>query len=176
MFTTSGGSGTVRSAASDFSATDLIEVVRALADVKLAALQIDVDPSQARATRMPRKPVKIAVSSIGRQRPVRRGDDGADLVRRRDVDADLELTLPLVGARYLAPPMRAQVAHDVLSDQPALLSIGQDRRRAYCAACAPSPASDPCVARPRTRAPSARDSCESFTAPISGTMCRATCC
>ena len=106
-------------------AADGVEVVGALAHVELAALQIDVDPAQ---------PAQLGCAQAGedrgqQQRPpasVERGDDGADFVGRGDVDADLELALPLVGARFLASAMRAQGAHDVLSDKAALLGVGQD--------------------------------------------------
>ena len=99
-----------------------------------------------------------------------------DLVGRRDVDADLELALRRLSARASLPRRRrAQAAHDVLATRP---------RSCASARMAPS---EPTTLRTiagersaRSRSSKARTSgtvsCESFTAPISGTMCRSTCC
>ena len=77
--------------------------------------------------------MKIAVSSSGRQRAAssiagERGDDGAHLVRRRDVDADLELAVAAaLDARVLAAAGGPQRAHDVLRHEAALLRVGNER-------------------------------------------------
>ena len=55
------------------------------------------------------------------------GDDGLDLVRRRDVHADLQApVLPPLGAPFPAASFVAQAMHDVLRDEAALLGVGED--------------------------------------------------
>ena len=75
-----------------------------------------------------RKPVKIAVNKQRSPAPVEMRDEGADFFGAGDIDADLQpafltaLGLPFLAAR----PARAQGAHDILSDKPTFLGIGQD--------------------------------------------------
>src|SRR5215472_9345290 len=105
---------------------DLAVAVSALAHVKLNALEVDVLPPQ---------PAKLRGAQAGEdrgqeQRPPARGvgddgegvDDGAYLGGRRDVDADLELAVALAAA---LTTVLAQRVDDVLSDEAALLGVGE---------------------------------------------------
>src|SRR6516164_10829857 len=100
--------------------------------MKLATLEVDtvpVEPAQFRgeqASKDRRQQQRTPACGVGDVSEC--GDDGAHLIRRGDVDADLELAvaLPSGDLRILTTTATASTrVHHVLPDQSALLRVGQ---------------------------------------------------
>ena len=167
MFATIGVNGTVRSPDSDLGLP--IALYRS-ARWRTCNSPLSRSTSAQRSPRSSeaRRPVKIAVSRIGRQRPLRGPDNGLDLLARRNVDADLELAFLATLGLALGPAAagRSKVAHDVARDEAALLRVAEQRRQLTRGPCGPSRAIAAAARRlracrraracPRIREPSAR--------------------